>query len=146
MHGLAAHAEEGYDEWGVSGSLRLVPGAAGRGLSASLTPSWGAEPGGSERLWMLPDASRLAANDNTRHCRAVSTRRVGYGMALFGGGFTGTPNVGMGLSDTARELRLGWRLAPAGGGDFELHLDAARRDSAGDVPEHRIGFGLTARW
>ena len=31
VHGLAAHAEDGYDEWGVSGSLRLVPGAAGRG-------------------------------------------------------------------------------------------------------------------
>ena len=71
---------------------------------------------------------------------------MGYGIAMFGGGFTGTPNVGMGLSDTARELRMGWRLAPADGGDFEFHLDAARRDSAGDVPEHRFGVGLTARW
>ena len=30
-------------------------------------------------------------------CSAAS---CGYGMALFGGGFTGTPNVGFGLSDT----------------------------------------------
>ena len=146
VHGLAAHAEDGYDEWGVSGSLRLVPGAAGRGLSASLTPSYGVDPGGSERLWTLPDASGLAANDNA----ALSGRldaEAGYGIAMFGGGFTGTPNVGMGLSDTARELRLGWRLAPAGGGDFELNLDAARREAANDdAPEHRVGFGLTARW
>ncbi len=145
VHGLAAHAEGGYDEWGVSGSLRLVPGAAGRGLSASLTPSWGADPGGSERLWMLPDASGLAANDDAPLSSRLDAE-MGYGIALFGGGFTGTPHVGMGLSDTARELRLGWRLAPAGGGGFELHLDAVRRDGAGDVPEHRIGFGLTARW
>ena len=71
---------------------------------------------------------------------------VGYGMALFGGGFTGTPHVGMGLSDTARELRLGWRLAPADGGDFEFHLDAARRDSAGDVPEHGVMLRSLVRW
>ena len=145
VHGLAAHAEDGYEEWGVSGSLRLVPGGAGRGLSASLTPSWGAEPGGSERLWMLPDAHAMAPDGDAPLSRRLDAE-VGYGMALFGGGFTGTPHVGMGLSDTARELRLGWRLAPADGGDFELRLDAARRDSEGGTPEHRIGFGVTARW
>ena len=106
VHGLAAHAEGGYNEWGVSGSLRLVPGAAGRGLSASLTPSYGADPGGSERLWMLPDASGLAANEDAPLSHRLDAE-VGYGIALFGGGFTGTPNVGMGLSDTARELRMG---------------------------------------
>ena len=145
VHGLAAHAEDGYDEWGVSGSLRLVPGGAGRGLSASLTPSYGADPGGSERLWMLPDAHAMAPDGDAPLSRRLDGE-VGYGIAMFGGGFTGTPNVGMGLSDTARELRMGWRLAPVDGGDFELNLDAARRDSAGDTPEHRIGVGLTARW
>ena len=147
LHGLAGHADDGYDEWGVSGSLRLVPGAAGRGLSASLTPSYGADPGGSERLWTLPDAHALAANDDAPLSRRLDGE-LGYGIALFGGGFTGTPNVGMGLSDTARELRLGWRLAPAGGGGFELNLDAVRREAANDdtPPEHRIGLGVTARW
>ena len=38
-------------------------------------------------------------------------------------------------------------LAPADGGDFELHLDGSRREAANDdAPEHRIGLGLTARW
>ena len=145
VHGLAAHAADGYDEWGVSGSLRLVPGAAGRGLTASLTPSYGAAPGGSERLWLLPDASALAPDGDAPLSRRLDAE-VGYGMALFGGGFTGTPHVGMGLSDTARELRLGWRLAPADGGDFEFHLDAARRDSAGDVPEHGVMLRSLVRW
>ncbi len=145
VHGLAAHAEDGYDEWGISGSLRLVPGGAGRGLSASLTPSYGVDPGGSERLWMMPDASGLAANENAPLSSRLDAE-VGYGLPMFGGGFTGTPNVGLGLSDTARELRMGWRLAPTNGGGFEVNLDAARRDSAGDAPEHRIGFGVTARW
>ena len=145
VHGLAAHAADGYDEWGVSGSLRLAPGEAGRGLTALLTPSYGAAPGGPERLWLLPDASGLAANGDA----AMSSRldaEVGYGLAV-SGGFTGTPHVGLGLSDTARELRLGWRLSPAGGGGFELHLDAARTESGVDPEtEHRVGLGVTARW
>ncbi len=146
LHGLAAHAEEGYSEWSVSGSLRLVPGGRGRGLSASLTPSYGADPGGADRLWTMPDAHALAANDDTPLSRRLDGE-LGYGLAVFGGRLTGTPHVGFGLSDTARELRLGWRLTPAGGSGFELGLDAARREAGGgDMPEHRIGVGFTARW
>ena len=146
VQGLAAHADDGYGEWSVSGSLRLEPGGAGRGLSMSLTPSYGATPGGSERLWTLPDAHALAVNDDAPLSSRLDAE-VGYGMVVFGGGFTGTPHVGLGLSDTAREYRMGWRLSPAGAaGDFSFRLDAARRDSTGDTPEHRVGFGIAARW
>ena len=146
VHGLAAHAEDDYDEWGVSGSLRLVPGGAGRGLSMSLTPSYGVDPGGSERLWMQPDPVGLTANDDA----PLSSRfdaEVGYGMALVGDGFTGTPNVGLGLSDTAREYRMGWRMnaASGGAGGFELRLDLTRREDAAGA-EHGIGARLTSRW
>ncbi|MDE0406540.1 MAG: hypothetical protein OXN81_01655, partial [Alphaproteobacteria bacterium] len=146
VQGLAAHAEESYDEWSVSGQLRFVPGASGRGLSMSLTPSWGADPGSPERLWMMPDASGLAANGDAPLASRLDGE-VGYGLPLFGDRFTGTPNAGFGLSETARELRLGWRLAPAGGGGFELRLDAAQRAVANDdAPEHRVGFSITSRW
>ena len=147
VHGIAAHAQDGYREWGVSGSLRLAPGAAGRGLSMSLTPSYGADPGGSERLWALPDAHALAANGDAPASSRLDTE-LGYGLPVFGGGFTGTPNVGLGLSDTARELRMGWRLAPAAGGaGFELSLDATRRESAGDAgAEHGVVLRARTSW
>ena len=146
VHGLAAHAEDGYGEWSVSGSLRLEPGGEGRGFSMSLTPSYGADRGGSERLWASPDASRLAENDDAPLSSRLDAE-VGYGMVVFGGGFTGTPHVGFRLSDTAREYRMGWRLSPAGAaGDFSFRIDASRRDSAGDTSEHRVGFGIGARW
>ena len=148
VHGLAVHAEDGYDEWGVSGQLRLVPGAAGRGLSASLTPSFGVDPGGSDRLWTLPDAHALAANGDAPASSRLDTE-LGYGLPVFGGGFTGTPNVGLGLSDTARDYRLGWRLTPAAGGDtgFELSLDATRRESAGDGDtEHGVMLRARTSW
>ena len=148
VYGLAAHAEDSHREWGVSGSLRLVPGAAGRGLSMSLTPSYGADPGGSERLWALPDAHALAANGDAPASSRLDTE-FGYGLPVFGGGFTGTPNVGLGLSDTARDYRLGWRLTPAAGGDtgFELSLDAMRRESAenGDA-EHGVMLRARTSW
>ena len=82
VHGLAVHAEDGYDEWGVSGQLRLVPGGAGRGLSASLTPSWGVDPSGSERLWAEPASSGLAANGEADPSSRIDAE-VGYGLALF---------------------------------------------------------------
>ena len=148
VHGIAAHAGDGYREWGVSGSLKLAPGAAGRGLSMALAPSYGADPGGSERLWTLPDAHALAANGDAPASSRLDTE-LGYGLAVFGGGFTGTPNVGLGLSDTARDYRLGWRLAPAAGGDtgFELSLDATRRESAADGDaEHGVMLRARTSW
>ena len=149
VHGLAVHAEDGYDEWGVSGQLRLVPGAAGRGLSASLTPSFGVDPGGSERLWALPASSGLAANGDAVPSSRLDTE-LGYGLPVFGGGFTGTPNVGLGLSgDGARDLRLGWRLTPAaasGATGFELSVDATRREAGGDDAEHGVMLRSRLRW
>ena len=149
VHGLAVHAEDGYDEWGVSGQLRLVPGGAGRGLSMSLTPSYGVDPSGSERLWALPESAGLAANGD-----AVPSSRfdaeVGYGMALFGDRFTGTPNVGLGMSETAREYRMGWRLTSAVRGDpgFEVSLDATRREAANDNGEadHGVMLRSLIKW
>ena len=147
VHGLAVHAEDGYDEWGVSGQLRFVPGGSGRGLSASLTPSFGVDPGGTERLWALPDAQPLAANGEATPSSRLDTE-LGYGLAVFGGGFTGTPNVGLGLSDTARDLRLGWRLTPAAAGDtgFELSVDATRREAGGEDAEHGVMLRSRLRW
>ena len=148
VHGVAVHAEDGCGEWGVSGSLRLVPGGSGRGLSASLTPSCGVDPAGSERLWALPESSGLTANGDPAPSSRLDAQ-VGYGMAVFGGGFTGTPNVGFGLSDAARDLRLGWRLTPVASGStgFEVSLDATRREAAnGDGAEHGVRLTSTLRW
>ena len=69
---------------------------------------------------------------------------------MFGGGFTGTPNLGLGLSESARQYRLGWKLAPAGGRalDFEVSLDATRREPANEdaAPEHGVMLRGSVRW
>ena len=65
---LIAHEAAGFGEWGASASVRLDPGAEGRGLSFSLAPTLGAASNGVDRLWTLQDV---------RGCRRASSWRRG---------------------------------------------------------------------
>ena len=147
---LIAHEDSGYEEWGASGAVRLAPGASGRGLSLSLSPTLGVASSGVERLWSARDAQGLGSSDGTFEPESRLDAELGYGLPAFGGGFTGTPNVGLGLSDAAREVRIGWRLTPAarGGSGFEVNLDATRREAAnGNEPaEHGLMLRGAIRW
>ena len=144
---LIAHEDSGYREWGAGGSVRLDPGASGRGLSLALAPVWGTPSSGVERLWSARDAAGLAPGGEFEAERRLEGE-LGYGLAAFGGAFTGTPNIGFGLSDTARDYRLGWRLTSAVPGDpgFEVSLDATRRETANDNAEHGAMLRAVIRW
>ena len=68
-------------------------------------------------------------------------------MYLYGvkSGYTAIPELGLGLGNAGRELRLGWRLAEriSSGLAFELGVEGTRREPArGDTdPEHGIALG-----
>ena len=47
---LIANEDSGYEEWGASASVRLDPGASGRGLSLTVAPALGTASSGMERL------------------------------------------------------------------------------------------------
>ena len=119
--------------------------AAGRGLSASLTPSYGADPGGSERLWTLPDAHALAANEDAPLSSRLDAE-VGYGLGGPAGLGTLTPYAGLGLAgDDARTWRAGarWSIAP----DVSLNLEGTLSESANDdAPEHGVMLRSAVRW
>ncbi|MDE0459321.1 MAG: hypothetical protein OXI15_18645 [Chromatiales bacterium] len=59
--------------------------------------------------------------------RRALEAKLGYGFALFGGGWTGTPELGLGLADTERETVLGWRLAEARSSGLVFGLDVEGR-------------------
>ena len=147
LRSLIAHEDSDYREWGASGSVRLAPGERGRGLSFSLSPTWGVASSGVERLWGAQDAGGLAPGHEYEAGQRLDGE-LGYGLGLFGGRFTGTPNVGFGLSDTAREVRVGWRLTAPGDPGFAVHLDATRREAAnGNEPsEHGVLLRGAIRW
>ena len=71
---LVAHKESGYEEWGASGSVRIDPGASGRGLSLTLRPTFGAASSGVEQLWSHRDATGLTPGGGIRSRKPVRDR------------------------------------------------------------------------
>ena len=134
--GLVAHEAPGFREWGASASLAWDPRpSTDRGLALTLRQSWGGSPtGGMDALLGRETLAGLAANENgdTTASAGRLEAELGYGIAMFEGGFTGTPHLGVGLSDTGRDYRLGWRLTSArrGGPGLEINLDATRSEAA----------------
>ena len=129
---LVAHADSDYREWGASATARLDPGERGRGLSFSLSPTIGvrrrAPPSGcgarTMRAALAPGSG--GAGGEFEASRGL-TAEAGYGMALFGDRFTGTPNLGFGMSDGgARDYRIGWRLNSNGAGRPRLRGQSRR--------------------
>ena len=143
--GLLAHEDTDYREWGASASVRLDPGAAGRGLSLSLSPAWGTDSGGAERLWGLGDARGLAANDSFEPAGRLDAE-AGYGLGVFGGRGLMTPFAGLALSDAGdRTWRTGvrWTL----GADLSFGLEGTRREPANDdAPGHVVQLRAGVRW
>ncbi len=157
--GLVAHEASGFREWGASASLTWDPRpTTDRGFALRLRQGWGGSPtGGMDALLARETLAGLAADpgsgagagDNGGTASAGRLEaELGYGIALFGGGFTGTPNLGIGLSDTSRDYRLGWRLTSARKGDpgFEFGLDATRREAASADAEHGVMLRGAIRW
>ena len=135
VRALVTHEDSKYREWGASGAVRLTPGERGRGLSFSLAPTWGAPGSGVDRLWSAQDARGLAPTGGEFEPESRLEGELGYGLPLLGDRFTGTPNVGFGLTGAgARDYRIGWRLTSAVRGDpgFEVSLDATRSEPAND--------------
>ena len=168
--GLVAHEDADYAEWGASGSVRIAPGASGRGLSLTLAPAWGAADGDAERLWSLGDARGLPGDDGSEPGSRLDAE-VGYGFAVLGGRGVATPHAGLRRSGESEALRLGQRLKldaslwsvesefaedhrtlRAGygyrpGDALELSLEATRREPSDDgAPEHGVMLRIRARW
>ena len=142
---LIAHEDSGYEEWGAGGSVRLDPGASGRGLSLSLAPVWGTPSSGVERLWSARDAAGLVRDDDFEAERRLEGE-IGYGLGAFGERGVVMPYAGLGLAEAGdRTWRAGarWSLAP----HLAMSLDGARREPANDdASEHGVQFRLTLRW
>ena len=149
--GLIAHEASGFREWGASAALTWDPRPeTDRGLALRLRQSWGGSPtGGMDALLGRETLAGLAANDDGGTASAGRLEaELGYGIAMFDGGFTGTPNLGVGFSETARDYRVGWRLTSARRGDpgFQVDLDATRREAANTDAEHGLMLRGTIRW
>ncbi len=140
---LVAHADGGYEEWGLSGSLALDPGRLGRGLALRLDSGWGLTDSGTEALWQRQTAAGLAP----QHNRAAPGRirvEMGYGLDVPWTYGMLTPYSGVELAGGRRTLRLGWRFTL--GQSLILSLDGERRETGHAAPEHALMLRTTLPW
>ena len=147
-NGRVLAGQSDYREWGLGGSLRLDPGADGRGLSFSLFPTWGETSSGVERLWDQ-DVAELAtdgtaANDNVPQMRLDS--ELGYGFDAVGEHGLLTPYGGFSLAgEGSQRYRIGSRFKI--GSWLNLSLEGERREPANDATaEHGVMLRMQARW
>ena len=141
---LIAHEDSGYREWGAGGSVRLDPGASGRGLSLTLAPVWGTPSSGVDPLWSARDVAGLAAGGEFE-AEGRLEGELGYGFGAFGGRGVVTPYAGLGLAEAGdRTWRAGarWSLAP----HLAMSLDGTRREAANADAEHGLMLRGVIRW
>ena len=141
---LLAHEETGYEEWGASASVQLDPGASGRGLSFTLSPTVGVASSGLERLWSLSDARGVEPVGGAFEASRSLEARLGYGLDAFGGRGLSTPYAGLSLTDGGgRTWRagVGWSLGPI----LNLDLEGTRRET-GEETDHAMMLRGTLRW
>ena len=125
---LVAHEDSGYEEWGMSGAVRITPSASGRGLMLRFAPQWGRTASATERLWSAPDASALGGGGEFEGDARLALD-AGYGVGLAHGRGVLTPYAGLVLGDAgSRTVRTGarWQVGP----DVALGLEGTRQTSA----------------
>ena len=137
---LVAHQGE-LDEWGVGGELRIGADRHGRGLSLTLTPTWGVTAGGIQRLWTEGTALRKEDEQDTRTGLGLESE-IGYGRPHAGGLLT--PYIGMSLLDDKHHYRMGGRFKLRD--TMTLNLEAERLEQDNTDPENGIGIRVEWRW
>ncbi len=146
--GLLTHESEGFSERGFAGALAFDPDpASDRGPSLTLTQTVGASATGGMDALLSPDTARAlgAAGDEGDELRRRRLEaKLGYGFSLFDGHYTDTPELGLGLTDTERELVLEWRISEKSrtGLAFGLTVEGAQRENAEDAAGHRLTLGF----
>ena len=144
---LALHTAAGHREHGASVAARLTADSEGRGLSAELSPRWGAPATGGDALWQ--DYLPAAAGGGAAERPASLDGRVGYGVALAETGGVLTPFAEVGLSDgPAQRVRVGARfdLDHTAGKGLVVELSGERRESAGAAPDYQMILELRFRY
>ena len=144
VRGLLAHEDRDYKEWGASGSLRLDPGAMGRGLSLTLAPTWGAASSGLDGLWSRQTTAGLAPQGRQRR-QGQANLQVGYGIWLPALGGTLTPGAGLQLTNNGQSqsrASLVFDGLRTQAGALRLALEGGRTANPSGPPAYNIGLQL----
>ncbi len=166
-HWLVAHQDRNFRERGARLTVRLDPGADGKGWGFSLAPLWGNTSGGADALWrseQMPVGRNRTEEQTGVHLRPNRTQAdLSYGLETWGGRGRLGPFAKMDLEglDSPR-LGGGLRLEVPGASKSisEMVADGLRLELFGDYrrrrpdpaaglsagpsgsPDYRIGISL----
>ena len=138
---LLVHQANGYEEWGVGGSLNIDPGALGRGPSLRLHSSWGTATSGMDRLWSQRSAAGLARSAQAAEA-GLFDAELGYGLDALGGLLTPYARVASGR-DT-HTYGLGGRLRVEQ--SLRVDLVAEHRERTAARAGHELKLRSTLYW
>ena len=111
-----------YKEWGIQGTIRKTTSANERGLSFSLSPSYGATNNSTNQVW---ERKLSDGNKSNSDYQAQLDVNMGYGLFTSGGLLTPYSELRMGKNN---RYRLGLRWKP--NSPFNLHLYGERKTSS----------------
>ncbi len=138
---LATHREEDRREWGVSGLLRLDPGAERRGLALSLVPRHGPARRTDLDHRLDPSVTPVAA---PAPGQLGLEAELGYGYGLAAQRGVLVPFVATTLDGTHHAYRLGGRLQLGSG--LSLNLEGQRQQAATQPAYHSLLLHGTLHW
>ena len=140
---LAAHAAEGYEEYGGLARLAVKPRADGTGWQMDVAPRWGAAQGagllgGGEALLgggAVPGMGVNRLPSATTRVLSVESE-LGYGFGVLDGYGVLTPYGGFALTgEETRRYRVGGRLGVARW--LNVSLEGTRQEGTGPQPANQ---------
>ena len=156
--GLVAHQDSAYEEWGAWATIRLDPDEPGRGLSLSVSPTWGAASSGLDQLWNSTNAPGYAASSPGYAAGSPGyaanswlnpggrlSAELGYGVDAFQGRGMGTYYSGLESAGSGfQSWRLGkrWEL----GSQLQMSVEGERLESSLMDPNHAISVQGLLLW
>ena len=136
---LALSSSDNHEEYGLSATVSMLPGAGGRGLSLSVSPAWGsAPPASSSELWR-DDVFHPSVSVLRKRSGMSLSSRLGYGIEAARG--VATPFGELGLGDGDRpDARIGVRFSRPGSGLGAMSLELAGewREGLEDESDRRL--------
>ena len=125
-------ARDGYEEWGLGGTLMFDSATRGEGLSIRVAPSYGDHTSGVNQLWERGVYDTVGGQDLGMSPNVNG--EIAYGIA----GFQGTPYSGFYIAERGtRAFSSGVRYDL--GTDVGLRLEGTRRESGLGGAHHSVG-------
>ena len=138
---LVLHQDSSAQEWGASFLMRVAPDTLGRGMQASLTPSWGRTQSERERLWRDDSNLGTAQPQETGWQPDRLSAELGYGVALWNERALITPFATWSMGESGGQTYGGGTRLKLG--SLKLELTGEQQTSPTAPTDHRFSLHLS---